>query len=89
MPTILRIRGFRIGFYFADLVEPIHVHVRRQAGEAKYWVNPVELAESKGFRAHELADIQRILEDHAELIIAAWQTAEAQRGDGSGQNQDG
>jgi hypothetical protein len=48
MPTILRIKRYRIGFYQADLSEPIHVHVRKQNGEAKYWMDPVELAGSKG-----------------------------------------
>jgi hypothetical protein len=86
VPTILRIRGFRIGFYYADLVEPIHVHVRRQDGEAKFWMDPVELAESKGFRSHELADIQRILEEHGDEIFAAWRSAEAQRGDSASQD---
>ena len=88
VPTILRIRGFRIGFYCADLAEPIHVHVRRQGGEAKYWINPIELAQSKGFRPHELSDIQRILEKHRDQILAAWQLAEVQRGDSSSQGQD-
>lgn len=86
MPTILRIRGFRIGFYFADLGEPIHVHVRRQGGEAKYWMDPIDLAESRGFRPHELTDIQRILAEHTDQIFAAWRLAEAQRGDSAGQD---
>ncbi len=48
MPTILRIRGYRIGFYQADLGEPPHVHVRRQEGNAKFWMKPVEFLDDSG-----------------------------------------
>jgi hypothetical protein len=51
-------------------------------------MDPIKLAESKGFRPHELSDIQRILEEHRDQILAAWQLAEVQRGDSSGQDQD-
>lgn len=86
LPTILRINGFRIGFYQADLVEPCHVHVRRQQGEAKYWMNPIERADSKGFRPHELGAIERILVDHKDEILAAWQKVQAEHGDRSSEN---
>jgi hypothetical protein len=35
-------------------------------------MDPIELADSKGFRPHELRDIERILNDHREAIVAAW-----------------
>jgi hypothetical protein len=89
MPTILRIRGYRIGFYQADLDEPPHVHVRRQAGEAKFWLVPVRLAASHGFRPHELAYIARILEDHEDDLLAAWAAAEVKRGNGTSKDQSG
>lgn len=76
-------QSFRIGFYQADLVEPIHVHVRRQHGEAKFWMTPISLADSRGFRPHELSEIEKILTEHREDIVSAWAAAEAQRGDGS------
>ena len=86
MPTILRIKGYRIGFYQADLVEPIHVHVRRQDGEAKYWMNPIALAGAKGFKSHELSEIERILEEYRDQVVMAWQSEEAKRGDSTSQN---
>jgi hypothetical protein len=60
VPTILRIHGFRIGFFQADLAEPPHVHVRKQGGDAKVWLEPVEVAGSRGFRRHELNEAVRI-----------------------------
>ena len=37
MPTVLRVRGYAIGFYAADGDEPQHVHVKMERKEAKYW----------------------------------------------------
>lgn len=84
MPTILRIHGFRIGFYQADIQEPPHVHVRRQSGDAKFWLDPVELAEARGFADHEVGEIKRILESYQQQLLAAWRSEEAKHGDGSG-----
>ena len=86
MPTILRFRGFRIGFYQADLQEPPHVHVRRQAGDAKFWLDTMKLADARGFADHELREIARILVAHQDALLAAWQSEEKNRGDSSGEN---
>jgi heme-degrading monooxygenase HmoA len=86
MPTILRIRGYRIGFYQADLVEQIHVHVRRQGAVAKYWMDPIELAGVRGFRPHELGEIEKILEEHRDQVVSAWRNEEAKRGDSAGED---
>ena len=89
VPTILRISGYRIGFFQADLVEPPHVHVRRQSGEAKFWLDTLEVAVSRGFQRHEIREIARILEDHKDDLMAAWRAEETKRGDGSGKNSNG
>ena len=89
VPTILRIRGYRIGFFQADLAEPPHVHVRRQSGEAKFWLDTIAVAGSRGFRPHEIREIATILEDHKHDLMAAWYAEEAKRGDSSGENSDG
>jgi len=86
MPTILRIRGYRIGFYQADLVEPPHVHVKKQGSEAKFWLEDLSVAEARGFREHELNEIRRILEEHRRAILTAWQSEERNRGDSTGEN---
>ena len=89
VPTILRIRGYRIGFFQADLVEPPHVHVRRQSGEAKFWLDTILVAASRGFRPHEIREIATILEEYKNELMAAWDAEEARRGDGSGENPNG
>ena len=63
MPVVLRVKGYRIGFDEADLAEPPHVHVRKERDEAKFWMDPILLARSRGFREHELREIQEILQE--------------------------
>lgn len=77
MPVVLRVRGYRFWFYSADLVEPPHVHVGKAGNEAKYWIAPIGLAKTRGFRDHELADIERIIRTHQDQLLAAWRAAEA------------
>ncbi len=84
MPVVLRIKGYRFWFYEADLDEPPHVHVGRQGGEAKYWLNPVALARSRGFRGRELTEIHDILAEHAAEILEAWRNEEVKRGQREG-----
>ena len=43
MPTVLRVGPFRFFFYAGDGGEPPHVHVERDEGEAKFWLDPVRL----------------------------------------------
>ena len=72
MPVVLRIRGYRFWFYEADLDEPPHVHVGKQASEAKYWLDTVALSKSRGFREHELTEIERILAEYRDELWNAW-----------------
>jgi len=72
VPTILRIGPYRFFFYANDRTEPIHVHVEREMFKAKFWVAPVRLAHSKGFRAAETARIRRLVCEHESLIVEKW-----------------
>ena len=42
MPAILRVGPHRFFFYSADAGEPPHVHVARDASEAKFWIDPCD-----------------------------------------------
>jgi hypothetical protein len=53
MPEVLRLRGFRFFFFSREGTEPPHIHVERGDEYAKYWLQPVSLAENRGFRDHE------------------------------------
>jgi len=80
MPVVLRIKGYRFYFYEADLDEPPHVHVGKEGKEAKCWLSPVALARSRGFREHELTEIEGILTQYQRTILAAWQKELEKRG---------
>ena len=76
MSTVLRVKGYRIGFYSSEPDEPAHVHVHKAGNEAKFWLAPVQLSWNKGFREAELREIARILEIHEARLIEAWNETE-------------
>ena len=71
-PTVFRYRGYR--FYFFSREETrMHVHVFSPDGEAKFWLEPeIELAVSKGYKAVELSELQRIVEERQDEIRDHW-----------------
>ena len=48
MPTVLRSGPYRRFFYAGDGHAPPHVHVERDEGAAKFWLDPVRLAKDLG-----------------------------------------
>ena len=76
MPTVLRIKGYRVGFYSSEPDEPTHVHVHKGGHEAKFWLGPVQLSWNKGFRESDLREIARILATHETQLIEAWNETE-------------
>jgi hypothetical protein len=84
MPVVLRVRGYRFWFYEADLNEPPHVHVGKGDKEAKFWLEPIVLERPGRFRPHELREIERILAEHRDTILEAWQEELRNRGNRQG-----
>jgi hypothetical protein len=76
VPTILRVKGYRVGFYSSEPDEPAHVHVQKAGCEAKFWLAPVQLSWNKGFRDVELREIAQILETHEMQLLEAWNATE-------------
>jgi hypothetical protein len=72
MPKVLRIGAFRFFCFSREGNEPPHIHVERGVEYAKYWLGPVSLAENRGFRNHELTRIRKMVEEHREEFIVAW-----------------
>ncbi len=55
MPKVFEIEGYR-GFFFSNEgapLEPVHIHIQKGMGEAKFWVTPavtlVEIVEYESF----------------------------------------
>jgi hypothetical protein len=71
-PTILRFGPYRFFFYSGDKVEPPHIHVERDDKIAKFWLEPVRLQSSGGFRPNETGQIQRLVEEHLEQLLESW-----------------
>lgn len=72
MPTVLRTGPYRFFFYAGDREEPPHIHIERDVNVAKFWLNPVRLTNSGGFRRSEIAHIQRLVEEHREQLLRSW-----------------
>jgi hypothetical protein len=72
MPTVLRVRGYRFFFFSLEGNEPPHIHIEQAERFAKFWLNPVTLAKSRGFRSGELTELQEIVEENQELFLENW-----------------
>ena len=72
MPTILRIKGFRFFFFSLEGNEPPHVHVEKDDKVAKFWLKPINLASSTGFRSHELTEIRSLILEHSKIFLEKW-----------------
>ena len=72
MPTVLRISGLRFFFYSPENGEPSHIHITIGDKVAKYWLSPVELAVSDGFRAHELNRLRSLIVEHRAEFQRRW-----------------
>jgi hypothetical protein len=48
------------------------MHVEHAGRYAKFWLDPVNLASNRGFRAHELTTIRKIVEENREYLLEKW-----------------
>ncbi len=49
------------------------MHVRKEDGVAKFWLEPVELFKSAGFRPAHLSEIRIIIEQNHDNFIQQWE----------------
>jgi len=72
MPTVLRIGPYRFHFYSREGNEPPHIHVARDDYEAKFWLNPITLADNYGFAPSELKRIEKLVEENCQKLLEAY-----------------
>jgi uncharacterized protein DUF4160 len=72
MPVALRVKGYRFFFFSLEGEEPTHIHVEQAERFAKFWLNPVSLVKSRGFRSGELSEIQKIIEENRDILLEKW-----------------
>jgi hypothetical protein len=72
MPVVFRLNGYRFFFYSneGDPREPIHIHVMKDGCTAKFWLAPVNLAQSSCFDARALREMEQIVQNRAEEGLA-------------------
>jgi hypothetical protein len=72
VPTLERIGPYRFFFFSNEGSEPPHVHVQRDRSFAKLWLEPVALASSVGFAAHELREVVRLVTNNQQTFLERW-----------------
>ena len=72
MPTVLTSGPYRIFFYANDRNEPPHVHVERDENRAKFWLDPVRVADSVGFGRADLNKIRGLVVTNEAAFLRAW-----------------
>lgn len=72
MPEVFRLMGFVFFFYANEGSEPMHIHVRKAGGFAKYWIEPIELEFSQGMKVNDLKIAEKLISDYVELIKSKW-----------------
>lgn len=72
MPAVLRIGRFRFYFFSNERQEPPHIHVKAAESEAKFWLDPTELASNYGFSTRELNELHRLVEQNEMVFQEAW-----------------
>ena len=72
MPTIARVGPYRVFFFSNEGLEPPHIHIQRERSLAKFWLEPVALANATGFPARELRDLERLVVRNRVAWLEAW-----------------
>ncbi|TVR77343.1 MAG: DUF4160 domain-containing protein [Chitinophagaceae bacterium] len=72
MPTVITVKGYRFYFYSNENDEPVHIHVEKAEGNAKYWLEPIEEVYSYGFTIRQRREIAKLVEEFQETLKEAW-----------------
>lgn len=74
MPSVLRVEGYRFFFYSdeGNPREPPHIHVVSGEKTAKFWLEPVELVNSRRLSASEIGVVYRLVTLYRATFLEAW-----------------
>jgi hypothetical protein len=72
MPTVLQVGRYRFSFFSNEGQESPHAHIKSAGDQAKFWLDPIELASNYGFDVHELNEIERIVEQYQAQLLVRW-----------------
>lgn len=71
-PIVLRVQGYRIGWWSNEGSEPPHVHVLKGGAVSKWWLLDLSESYSYGFNPAERRTIAHILAVHRQLLLREW-----------------
>lgn len=72
MPTVLKVKGYRFFFFSLEGNEPPHIHIEHGDKVAKFWLDPVNLVSSYGFRSHDFTKVRAIVIEHRLTFLEKW-----------------
>jgi hypothetical protein len=72
MPEVFREGPYRFFFFSMEGTEPPHIHVEAAERYAKFWLEPIILAQSRRMNAPELNTVRKIIENRHSEIINRW-----------------
>ncbi|MGZ6299169.1 MAG: DUF4160 domain-containing protein [Candidatus Limnocylindria bacterium] len=72
VPTLMRAGPYRFFIWSNETPEPPHIHVESGDGHAKFWLDPVSLANSDGYNPREIARIRRLVEAQGAELMERW-----------------
>lgn len=72
MPTVTVIKGYRFYFYSNENNEPVHIHVEKAEGNAKFWLEPIAEEYSYDFSVRQRKEIAEIVSKHQHKFKQAW-----------------
>lgn len=72
MPEVFRTEGYVFSFYSNEGNEPLHIHVRKAGGFAKFWLEPLSLDYSHGMNTRELSRAEQLIANNLDLIRRMW-----------------
>jgi Domain of unknown function (DUF4160) len=49
-----------------------HIHIANAERYAKFWLEPVVLADARGFRANEMTELRKIVTRYAHVLLERW-----------------
>lgn len=71
-PTVFQWEGYRF-FFLSREEERMDVHVRREDGEAKFWLEPeVDLAQNCGLSPGQISETLECVRERKDEISEAW-----------------
>ena len=71
MPTLRLIGAFRIYFYSHEPNGPVHVHIDRGDATIKIWLESLDVARDRGFRAHEIKGVVELVRANRDSFLEA------------------